>query len=96
MNYRLLKRIAKEQDKNNKPTNEDGSETKGDYYYNTRQIVEKNKRLFSEGKADKCRYFEFKGYRIFDPFKDEKGEKEVDPKDYYGKSYEESAFNRVN
>lgn len=83
--------------KNNENENKEQKiELKGDYYHNARQMVEKNKRLFQEGKIDKCRYFEFKNYKILNPFKDEKGEKEVDPREYYGKAYEESAFNRVN
>ena len=76
--------------------NKSKSDTKGDYYYNTREMVNKNKRLFDEGKYDKCRYFEYKGYKIFNPFKDETGQKEVDPKEYYGEAYENSDFNRVN
>lgn len=67
-----------------------------DYYYNTRQIVDKNKRLFNEGKQDKCVYFEYKGYKIFNPFKDETGKKQVDPKQYYQDYYENSDFNKVN
>jgi len=68
----------------------------GDYYYNTREIVEKNKRLFNDGKINKCVFFEYKGYKIFDPFKDEEGKKEVDPIQYYGNSYKKSEFNKVN
>lgn len=67
-----------------------------DYYYNTRQIVDKNKRLFEEGKKDKCKSFEYKGYKILNPFKDETGSKQVDPKQYYGEAYENSEFNKVN
>lgn len=67
-----------------------------DYYYNTRQIVDKNKRLFDEGKINKCVYFEYKGYKIFNPFKDETGAKQVDPKQYYGEYYDNSDFNKVN
>ena len=86
----------KEADENQSNDNKKNTELKGDYYHNARQMVEKNKRLFQEGKVDKCRYFEYKNYKILNPFKDAKGEKEVDPKEYYGKAYEESAFNRVN
>ena len=71
-------------------------ELKGDYYYNTREMVDKNKRLIQEGKKDKCRFFEYKGYKIFNPFKDETGKKDVDPKEYYGEHYENSDFNRIN
>lgn len=74
--------------KNNKP--------KGNYYYNAQQMVAKNERLFNEGKVDKCRFFEYKGYKIFNPFKDETGSKEVDPKDYYGDAYNNSEFNKIN
>lgn len=86
---RILKRIAQEnKEQKKKPL--------GDYYYNTRQMVEKNKRLFNEGKKDKCRFFEYKGYKIYNPFKDEQGKNEVDPKEYYGDAYENSEFNKVN
>lgn len=68
----------------------------GDIYYNARQIADKNRRLFEKGKIDDCVYFDYKGYRIFDPFKDEKGEKEVDPKEYYKEAYVHSGFNKVN
>lgn len=87
---------AKDKPKKNKP--------KGDYYWNTREMVEKNRRILKEkgikkGK-DKCRSFSFekddKTYQIFNPFKDETGKKNVDPKEYYGEAYEESDFNRVN
>jgi len=67
-----------------------------DYYYNTRQIVDKNKRLSEEGKVDKCVSFEYKGYKILNPFKDETGTKKVDPKQYYGEYYDNSDFNKVN
>ena len=67
-----------------------------DAYYNAKQIADKNKRLFNDKKIDKCVSFEFKGYIIYDPFKDEKGKKEVDPIEYYGKAYEDSDFNKVN
>lgn len=67
-----------------------------DYYYNTRQIVDKNKRLAEEGKLDKCVFFEYKGYKIFNPFQDETGKKKVDPKKYYGEYYDNSDFNKVN
>ena len=88
MKNRILFRIAEDVKEKAKP--------KGDYYYNTRQMVEKNKRLFEEGKQDKCRFFEYNGYKIFNPFKDEKGQKEVDPKEYYKDAYENSEFNKVN
>ena len=72
-----------------------------DYYYNARQIVTKNEKLFKEGKIDKCTYFEYvdkqgNKYKIFNPFKDEKGAKQVDPKQYYGEYYDNSDFNKVN
>lgn len=69
---------------------------KADHYYNTRQIVTKNKRLFDEGKIDKCVSFEYNGYKIFDPFKNENGDEDVDPKEYYGKAFEDSKFNCMN
>ena len=77
-------------------SSEEKKKTKGDYYWNTREMVDKNKRLFEEGKINKCRFFEFKGYKIFNPFKDETGKKKVDPKEYYGEAYENSEFNKVN
>ena len=86
---RILQRIAEDEQKEKK-------KLLGDYYYNTRQMVEKNKRLFNEGKKDKCRFFEYKGYKIYNPFKDEMGKKEVDPKEYYGDAYENSEFNKIN
>ena len=83
-----IKNDPSEKKKDNKP--------KGNYYYNAQQMVAKNERLFNEGKVDKCRFFEYKGYKIFNPFKDETGSKEVDPKDYYGDAYNNSEFNKIN
>ena len=85
---RLLRKILAE--KNEKEIVNSG------LYHNAKEIVSKNERLANEGKLDQCVYFEFNGYKIFNPFKDEKGRKKVDPKQYYGDAYEESDFNRVN
>ena len=65
-----------------------------DKYYNAREIAEKNHRLMEDKKDDKCTFFEWKGYKIIDPFKDETGKKDVDPVEYYGKAYEQSDFNK--
>jgi hypothetical protein len=65
-----------------------------DKYYNAREIAEKNHRLMEDKKDDKCTFFEWNGYKIFDPFKDETGDKDVDPVEYYGKAYEQSDFNK--
>ena len=82
--------------KNNPSEKKKDNKPKGNYYYNAQQMVAKNERLFNEGKVDKCRFFEYKGYKIFNPFKDETGSKEVDPKDYYGDAYNNSEFNKIN
>lgn len=92
---RILKRLAAENNKEEEENKEE-KKPKGNYYYNARQMVEKNKRLFEEGKEDKCRFFVFNGYKILNPFKDEKGQKEVDPKQYYGDAYNNSEFNKIN
>ena len=64
-----------------------------DKYYNAHEIADKNHRLIDKDKADKCTFFEWKGYKIIDPFKDETGKKDVDPIKYYKKAYEDSKFN---
>lgn len=65
-----------------------------DKYFNAHEIAEKNHRLMDDGKENKCTFFEWKGYKIIDPFKDETGKKDVDPIEYYNKAYKDSKFNR--
>ena len=64
-----------------------------DKYFNAHEIAEKNHRLVDDGKENKCTFFEWKGYKIIDPFKDETGKKNVDPIEYYKKAYKDSKFN---
>ena len=66
----------------------------GDTYHNAREIVDKNYRLIKKKKLDDCKTFSWNGYKIFDPFKDETGDKDADPVEYYGKAYEQSDFNK--
>ena len=62
-------------------------------YYNAWQIAQKNEKIVKEtGETTECVGFEWQGFFITNPFKDETGRVEVDPVKYYGESFMNSDF----